>query len=302
MIWYMIGKDGLSIYGIENVKHIRRLKIILSILVVLMVACDRQSDTLDTSYLPTATVPVINHSLPATQFFQEAQATIDARVTASFEETQALATQTAVEQLTQENATAEMHSQETAQAMPMFTIIEQLYDAGVLTATQGTYYHLPDFEEQWAFRDYYDFLITDYIVSDFVLQSKVEWESSGTNVDYWNNGCGFVFRLNARGDHYLVFLGSDGRVYLYLASNHNLEQIGRGRFSDRIILDGSATILLSALADRITLSVNDIQILEVTDPSLSTGYLGHAIASGTNWEFGTLCRMTNSMLWNLETP
>ena len=283
-------------------RYSKILLVIIILLFALLASCARNNAEVKPTYLPTATVPVVDYSIPATQFFQEAQATIDARTTASIEEAQVLATQTAAQQLAQGSATADLLSQETAQAMPIFTRIEQLYATGALTSTQGTYYRLPDFEDQWALRDYYDMLLTDHTVSDFVVSSTVEWESAGTNVDFWNAGCGFVFRLNARGDHYLAFLGSDGWAHLYLALNHNLEQIGQGRYSDTVVLTGKATILLSAQVERITLLVNDVQILQVKDRTLSTGFLGHAIASGTNAEYGTLCRMTDNELWNLETP
>lgn len=286
---------------ILSTKIIRYLAMLIMV-AIFFSACSAGRINEGATYLPTATVDKLNYVIPATQFYQDALATADSKVTASASGTQVANTQNASEQLSSASATAEMHLEETVQATPMSGLIENISEIGIITSTQGTYYKIPDFEDHWAFRGYYDFSLTDQIVSDFVLKSAVEWKSSGTNVDYWSAGCGFIFRLNARGDHYLAFLGSDGRVYLYLAMNHTLEKIGSGRFYDGVVLSGNANLLLTSQAGRIKLFVNNAQVVDVLDNSLSTGYLGHAIVSGTNLDFGTSCRMTETDLWKLEEP
>lgn len=279
----------------------KRQTVIIPFVLLFLVSCAGINPQQDIVYPPTPTAPEIDYSLPATQFIQEAQATADAQSTASLDMTQSARTQETEQAQAQATATAEMIVQGTAQAAPMVAVVDQLFSTGVLTSTQGTFYNLPDFEERWAMRDFYDFSLTDQVVSDFALSSTLEWDSAGTSVEYANAGCGFVFRLNPRGDHYLVYLGADGRAYFYLAYNHTLKQIDREIYSDNKLLSGQAKILLTVQGSRIVLFVNDVQVINFEDSTLQNGLLGQAIASGTNSGYGTLCRMTDSQLWKLSS-
>lgn len=280
----------------------KRLTIIITIVLASLISCVGNNSEQDIAYPPTSTAPVIDYSLPATQFIQEAQSTVDAQAAASLKMTQSVSAQETERAQTDATATAEMHVQGTAQAEPLSTVVDQLFSTGVLTTTQGTFYSLPDFEERWAMRDFYDFALTEQTISDFVLVSTLEWDSAGSNVDYSNAGCGYVFRLNPRGDHYLIYLGADGRAYLYLAYNHTLKQIGREPYTDSNTLSGKAKILLTVQGDRIILFIDDVQVLDFQDSTLQKGYLGQAIASGTNSGYGTHCQMTDNQLWKLDSP
>lgn len=283
-------------------QHGKKLLIVLAILFILLLLYVGQRNRFDSTISLTPTASVIAFDLQATQFAQTSQSTIDMRATTSYQQTQTSETQAAMDLLSQRSATAEMLALATVQASPMLAHVEQLYDQGVLKSIRGTYFQLSDFDASWALRDYYDLLLTDYTVSDFVVGSQIEWDSVETNANNWNSGCGFVFRLNARGDHYLVFLGSDGWAYLYLTVDHRLSKLGRGRFSDVGLTSGMATFVLVGQGENFTLFVNDAQIFELEDSSLSTGFLGFAIASGTNQDPGTHCQMKNVELWKLVAP
>lgn len=280
----------------------KKNRFIVYLFFVFLVSCSRHDVQIYTTDLPTATARMVEFNFPATQFAREAEATVDSRSVISTQETQALETQAALQQIDQATNTAITFSQATNEALPMFKRIEELYSNGILTSTQGAYYQLPDFTANWAMKGNYDILLTEHTISDFVVLSNSEWESAGDVIKYSNAGCGFVFRLNARGDHYLIFPGSDGVAYLYLVKNHQLELLDFGRFRDTISVSGSARLLVAAQGERITLFVNDTQIIQTKDHSLSAGFLGYSIASGTNKDFGTSCRMTENILWKIDNP
>lgn len=280
----------------------KNILITFVVMFVLLVSCTGQSRRLDTTVSTTPSSVEGGFPMEATQFAQQAKATANSQATYYVLQTQTFQTQSALDLLSAGSATAEAFSQATMQSGPMLQRVEELRTHNLLTSTTGTYVQLSDLDASWALRDHYDTLLSEYVVSDFVLSSVVEWASTGKNVDASNAGCGFVFRLNARGDHYLIYLASDGWAYLYLALDHHLSKVGRGQFSEVPLDSGTAVFLLAAQTDRFTLLVNDTQIFQVKDGSLESGFLGQAIASGTNTDPGTHCRMTKTELWRLDAP
>jgi hypothetical protein len=202
--------------------------------------------------------------------------------------------------LTQSIRETEPPTQLTAQASTMYSQVQNLYNEGVISTLDGTYYALPDFENSWAQMNSYDYELTDYTVTDFVLSTDTEWESASTSANWANSGCAFVFRLNARGDHYLGYLGLDGWFYLYQNLSKTLKRLGKWYYDQVDIPKGQAKITLVVEGDQMTFLVNDQEVEQVTDDTFQTGLLGYALLSGTNKDFGTRCRITNVELWEIR--
>jgi hypothetical protein len=258
-----------------------------------------------------------NRPSPAASPSAPAEATLGpapeaARLAQSLQET-ASAIATLAPQLTQteamrpteqarvaQTATVEAIAQATVSAQSMAEVVQGLLNSGVVDTAEGEYHRLPDLDASWAQIDHYDYLLSDYTPADFVARSRVEWKSASDRPDWARSGCGYVFRLNARGDHYLAYLGLDGRFYLYRRLNDVIERVGSWPYGGGRQPQGEADIMLVAEGPQMTFYVNGRQVHSLQDEALSDGYLGYSLISGTNKDFGTNCRMTDGELWVLK--
>lgn len=267
-----------------------------------MGACTTQDVTPKMTATPAPLTSTASNAYSVTQIAVEAKATSDAQATAAFKATEAQATQIAEQLAIQATATLEALIQATSQAQPMFDRVVDLQASGFLNTTEGSHYALPDFDASWAQIDYYDWLLTGFAPSNFVLRADSEWDSASATANWWNSGCGFAFRINARGDHYLVYLGLDGWVYLYRNFSNTVTKLGEWYYDEVQTPAGRAKIMFIVENDWITFFVNDRQVDRHQDGTFSSGLLGYVIVSGTNKDYGTRCRMTNVELWELESP
>lgn len=243
----------------------------------------------------------------------EAQAEEDAFATADAEDTeQALADRAATrEQATADAAEAEMTAtarlestrvEATSQARSLANRVAELVEAGFLTRADGRYAQADDFSESWAQINWYQWWWTGYAPSDFVVRAHFHWNSASNNANWFNSGCGFVFREQAEApyDHYLAYLGLDGQVYIERARNGALTLLGSSRYGRLDLPEGEANFLLAVDGNRFTVYVNDERVLTVLDGGRSEGYLNYTLVSGTNRDYGTLCDITDVELWELN--
>ena len=183
----------------------------------------------------------------------------------------------------------------------LFAILQE--DHNLASAfSSAAYQSLPDFDASWAQINYYDWKPTGYTPTDFIIRADVSLESATDKANWWNSGCGFVFRMNARGDHYLAFISLDGWFNFYRNLDYTITRIGRWKFG---VLENNKTntkIMLVAEGDWFTFYVNDDEIHRQQEKTLKSGLLGYAIISGTNKGFGTHCKITNVELLESSTP
>ena len=257
----------------------------------------------------TATIAAQLEAQAATQ----EQAELDDAATAEAEETeQALADRAA----TQEQATADAAEaritqtarveatrlQATAQAEPLAARVAELVQAGFLTRSDGRYAQADDFSESWAQINWYQWWWTGYAPADFVVRAHFHWNSASDNANWFNSGCGFVFREEAEEpyDHYLAYLGLDGQVYIERARNGALTLLGTSYYGSLDIPEGEADFLLAVDGSRFTVYVNDVRVLTAIDGGRSEGYLNYTLVSGTNRDYGTQCDITQVEIWELN--
>src|SRR3990172_3659083 len=188
----------------------------------------------------------------------------------------------------------------TAQASSMGLFVRKLADEGYIDRPDGTYSSLADFDERWAQMDYYDSWPTGAAPADFVIRADVAWDSASSTANWWNSGCGFVFRYDRKGNHYLAYLALDGNVGYQRYLNGAYTVLGSGYYGKLDLTAGKATIALVVDGDRFTFFVNDREVHSRHDSALQTGELGYTLISGTNKGFGTSCQMTGVELWELE--
>jgi hypothetical protein len=194
--------------------------------------------------------------------------------------------------------------QATVQAQPLADRVAQLVADGQLTRRAGAYTRLADYSESWAQINWYQWESTGAAPADFVVRADFSWSSASATANWFNSGCGFVFREESREnvDHYLVYLGLDGIVYFLKARLGVLSELASARGAAVTVPDGAAQFMLVVEADRFTAYVNDERVLTTHDGSLKSGLLNYTLLSGTNHDYGTRCDMTNVELWTLDPP
>lgn len=228
---------------------------------------------------------------------EEAMATVEAmsQKTATAEVKQ---TEKAASRMT---STAEAVLQMTAVADPAYNEVAYLYDNGYINSMDGVYFPLDDFRESWAQMNYFDIWPTGYAPSNFVLSTDIEWESASDKANWFNSGCGFVFRLDpAVGGYYIVFLTLDGNVGLSRWQNGSSVYRDQRYYGKLEVPNGEARLTITADGDNINIFVNGKHVLRRNDSAFADGYLGYSLVSGTNKDFGTRCTMTNGSLWDLD--
>jgi hypothetical protein len=178
--------------------------------------------------------------------------------------------------------------------------VQQLAEAGVLENIEGRYYPLGDFDQSLAQLNYYQPFTTGRSPSDFVIRADAAWESASNTADWWNSGCGFVFRGTREGDHYMIYLGLDGYVYMLRVVDGNYAEMGSSYYGKVDLPAGEARLMLAVQGSQMAFFVNDVQVHQRNDSRLRSGILGYTLVSGTNKDFGTRCQMTNVELWELD--
>lgn len=272
------------------------VRLFLATLFLLLPACSRGE--------PTSSAPTPSTSLePAPQPAQLAAsllATADARATVAPRETQTQAMLATRQGEAAQAATSNALVQATAYARPMLEVLQTLVVAGTVSRPDGEYHNLPDFGANLAQINHYDYLLSEFAPADFVVRSQVEWLSASETSNWSSSGCGYVFRLNARGDHYLAFLALDGRFYLYRNLKETIQSVGSWYYGEVGRPQGKAELMLAVEGARISFFVDGHRVHTQEDNTLSSGYLGFAVVSGTNRPSGMDCQMTDLELWILK--
>jgi hypothetical protein len=237
----------------------------------------------------------------------QAQATVDAENTAVAEATgtkeaiNASSTAAAEETKTANTtATAIAVVQATSMADTMFETVQGLYADGIINSTPGEYLRPFDFNENWAKLGWYIFYPTGLNEKNFILRTDASWRSASDTADWWNSGCGFVFREQDEDSHYLAYLGLDGNVYLVRQLNDVFKLLGSSYYGPVGTPDGEAEIMLVVENENIYFFVNGKRVLFRQDRALEHGNLHFTLVSGTNKDYGTQCKMDNIDIWILK--
>lgn len=251
-----------------------------------------------------ATEAAAHEATVAVQQTAAGEATVAAQATQAYlngQATQAaIKTMNANRKATRQAATEAALIAETEQAQSLADEIQQLYADKIITTTAGKYYRLDDFDQSWAQINWYQWWRTGLKLKNFVLRTDAAWESASNTANWFSSGCGFVFAENGVDNHYLSFLALDGHVYNYRVLRGVDTELTGGYYGPLKTPDGAAQLMLVVDDHFITFFVNGVRVVRLQDMSLSEGHLGWTLNSGTNLEYGTRCRMTNTEVWVLE--
>jgi hypothetical protein len=182
----------------------------------------------------------------------------------------------------------------------MATIIQSLYNEGVIQTLSGTYHPVPNYEDSWNQVDWYRWTYVEYPAADFVIHAKASWETTSWGAMSQNSGCGFVFREGGPDNHYLMYLGINGRVYFYRTHDGKMEYIGNSVYYPIEAPSGEADIMLVAAGNRFYFYVNGDYLYDPSDGYFQEGKLGLTVLTGTAQDFGTRCKMEDIGLWVIK--
>lgn len=227
---------------------------------------------------------------------EEIQASMQAAEQATVEAVAEAATAEAGIALTQ---AAEVDYEATAQVQGIVDAVELLASEGVIEKTAGTYYQIEDFNESWAQIGWYQWWGTDLAPTDFVLRAHTEWESASRTANWFESGCGFVFREEDANNHYMIYLALDGNVYLKGYLEGQYKEYGKGYVGKLDFMKGGADVMLVVEGDHILYYINGEKILDRQNSALREGNLALTLVSGTNKDYGTRCDITDIELWDM---
>jgi hypothetical protein len=176
-------------------------------------------------------------------------------------------------------------------------LIQALGDDGYLSSTSGTFHALDDFDETWAQLNWYQWWETGYSPESFVVSAKTSWDSASDTADWWNSGCGFVFREQGQDDHFLAYLSMDGWVALSETRNGNYVDLGYKYYGPVETPKGQAEVVLVVDGESVHYFVNGERAYSRSGVPVRSGVLAMTLLSGTNKGYGTRCQMEDLSLW-----
>jgi hypothetical protein len=194
----------------------------------------------------------------------------------------------------------------TQQYEDFFSLVQEYRDAGQISTTEGEYVELDDYQHELANKLSYEWTETGVTAKNFIVRADFEWSNAVNTVNI--SGCGFVFRSQSNGDHYLIILDASSGVKLASSTDRGTYSMGSPQNGDQKISDfGSdpyqANLTMIVNEFKMYVYLNDTyqgeyQLLDyrITE----SGSLANAVLSGTFDGYGTRCKMTNVRAWIID--
>ena len=175
-------------------------------------------------------------------------------------------------------------------------LLVQLKEEGRIPETPGSIMKIGNFSDELARIGYYSwFPITE--AENFVLSTKIQWESGTQHPNSAQAGCGVVFRADPKTNyHVMASVRLDGTVYITGVNQTGITKYGNNYYG-LYSIEGSKDL---------TLVVNGMDAYVYLDGTLVMdrhsipGYgkgVGPAILSGSNLNFGNRCTWSDTFLY-----
>lgn len=179
--------------------------------------------------------------------------------------------------------------------------VQEYFDKGYLTTTDGQFKEFDDFSYDWAQLGWYKpFLLRDS-ASDFFLSAHFKWSSASKVAD--TSGCGFLFAIQSNNDHYAVFLDRSKVFFLMTDTTLGFSRpVGTTRGTGRVKFtefpaEADFTVIVKGAYAYVLVDGEVVGEYTLAQSRILRGNLGLTVLSGTNKDYGTRCEMTNLHLW-----
>lgn len=197
----------------------------------------------------------------------------------------------------------------TQQYEDFHALVQEIYDAGQISTTEGTYHKLSDYTDELAMSYGYQWTPTGLEAKDFIIRAEFDWEVANQK-NY--SGCGYVFRQISEDHYYLIALDALNGVLLSF-TRLGLNEFGREDTFHTFISPKVKTKLPDLGSDpygaMFTLVihensaytyVNDDFYTEyklTSDKLTNLGELSYMVLTGSATDYGTRCKITNIDAW-----
>ncbi len=176
---------------------------------------------------------------------------------------------------------------------------------GYFSSTNGTYATLFDFSKNWSQINWYQWVTTNQILTDFVLNAHFTWYTASPTPEY--SGCGFVFAIQDNNDHYAVFLDQSRIVFYHerKAVGPYSTEVGKTKGSGRVNITGDTkeadfSLIVSGSSAYVHVNQQFIGEYTLAEDSPLQGRLAYSVLSGTNKAYGTQCMITRIQIWKFN--
>lgn len=197
----------------------------------------------------------------------------------------------------------------TQQYESFMSLVQEFYQAGQITTTEGDYQRLDDFSDELAMTYGYQWTPTGLDSKDFIIRADFEWEVANQK-NY--SGCGYIFRQESDSHYYITALDAlNGIFFSYAKSGSNpggpatllnftVPAAKRSNLPDMGDNPYQATFTLIVNEYKAYTYINDNFFSEhnlkhdtLTDP----GPLSFMVLAGSATDFGTRCKISNAEIW-----
>jgi len=193
----------------------------------------------------------------------------------------------------------------TQQYEEFFGVVQDIFDAGQIDTTDGRYVQMDDYKDEIQGKLSYSWADENVEARNFIVQADFEWSSTFETTNL--SGCGFVFRLQPNGDHYLILLDRVQGVKLASHTDRGTYSMGsptngKGKISSFGSNPYHATFTFVVTDLKAYVYVNDIYYGEyklldyrITD----SGPFSGAVLSAEDYA-STNCSITNTQAWIMD--
>jgi hypothetical protein len=182
--------------------------------------------------------------------------------------------------------------------------VQAYFDKGYLTETEGRFQEFDDSTEEWAQLDWYKPSALLAEAADFFVSAHFRWSSAYRNAG--DSGCGIVFAAQENGDHYAVFLDRSKIIFLDSSQSSSYSRPIRTTRGTGIVkfdnpfdkpVEADFTLIVQDAYAHVLVDGEVVGEYTLAQSRNLNGYVGLALLSGTNKDFGTRCVTTNLHLW-----
>jgi hypothetical protein len=188
-------------------------------------------------------------------------------------------------------------------------LVQQIFDDGHISTTNGTYKKLDDFSQEYSSKFGYNWTNTGTYAKDFIVRADFNW-SVADQKNY--SGCGYVFREKSDKFYYLIALDAlDGVLLSYTREgydplwgtdvyNYSIAASRRTKLPDMGPNPYQATFTLIVEDLKAFTYINDIYYSEYDLQSnwlTEEGPLAFMILTGSDKDYGTRCQITDAGIW-----
>ncbi len=259
-------------------------------------AAAQSTGTMSIQHTSAAATQVMGTMLAETE--QAAAATQSAQETKNADR----ATRQAAAEQTLVAGTEVAIAESTESASEIYSVVQDLYDGGYISTTEGSFQQLPSFDDSWAqIGWYFTSPIRNSEVSDFVLLVDVSWETAQRGAEIKYSGCGISFRMSDDGAEYYTFMMTlDGNMSFFSKISGYSPYLSKAYFGPVDYMEDSTTFILAVEGSSLQVFNEDLKRIDLrTGSSLSSGGLAYLLSSGINTDFGTRCNFTDTDLWRI---